>query len=132
MWLSSQSRKTQRSDQGAETGVVTLEGEKTAVYLTGERRDLPVLSPGGYCWRPAEGETVLVLKSGADGEELWVAGVPGDGTDLAPGEVRIQSRQAAVFLGNDGSIDLRGTVKINGVPMEELFEPKVKEEGGLG
>ena len=132
MWLSSQSRKTQRSDQGAETGVVTLEGKKTAVYLTGERRDLPVLSPGGYCWRPAEGETVLVLKSGADGEELWVAGVPGDGTDLAPGEVRIQSRQAAVFLGNDGSIDLRGTVKINGVPMEELFEPKVKEEGGLG
>ena len=75
---------------------------------------------------------MLVLKSGADGEELWVAGVPGDGTDLAPGEVRIQSRQAAVFLGNDGSIDLRGTVKINGVPMEELFEPKVKEEGGLG
>ena len=132
MWLSSQSRKTQRSDQGAETGVVTLEGEETAVYLTGERRNLPVLSPGGYCWRPAEGETVLVLKSGADGEELWVAGVPGDGTDLAPGEVRIQSRQAAVFLGNDGSIDLRGTVKINGVPMEELFEPKVKEEGGLG
>ena len=132
MWLSSQSRKTQRSDQGAETGVVTLEGEKSAVYLTGERRNLPVLSPGGYCWRPAEGGTVLVLKSGADGEELWVAGVPGDGTDLAPGEVRIQSRQAAVFLGNDGSIDLRGTVKINGVPMEELFEPKVKEEGGLG
>ena len=132
MWLSSQSRKTQRSDQGAETGVVTLEGEETAVYLTGERRNLPVLSPGGYCWRPAGGETVLVLKSGADGEELWVAGVPGDGTDLAPGEVRIQSRQAAVFLGNDGSIDLRGTVKLNGVPMEELFEPKVKEKGGSG
>ena len=54
MWLSSQSRKAQRSGQGAETGVVTLEGEKTAVYLTGERRNLPVLSPGGYCWRPAE------------------------------------------------------------------------------
>ena len=47
-------------------------------------------------------------------------------------DVRIQSRQAAVFLGNDGSIDLRGTVKINGTPIEELFEPKVKEEGGLG
>lgn len=131
MWLSSQSRKAQRSGQGAETGVVTLEGEKTAVYLTGERRDLPVLSPGGYCWRPAEGETVLVLKSGADGEELWVAGVPNTG-EISPGEVRIQSRQAAVFLGNDGSIDLRGTVKLNGTPIEELFEPKVKEEGGLG
>lgn len=132
MWLSRQSREASRSRQEPETGVVTLEGEETAVYLAGERRDLPVLSPGGYCWRPAEGETVLVLKSGADGEELWVAGVPGDGTDLAPGEVRIQSRQAAVFLGNDGSIDLRGTVKINGTPIEELFEPKVKEEGGLG
>ena len=131
MWLSSQSRKVQRSSQGAETGVVTLEGEKTAVYLTGERRNLPVLSPGGYRWQPTEGETVLVLKSGADGEELWVAGVPNTG-EISPGEVRIQSRRAAVFLGNDGSIDLRGTVKINGTPIEELFEPKVKEEGGLG
>lgn len=131
MWLSSQSRKTRTGGQGAETGVVTLEGEKTAVYLTGERRGLPLLSPGGYCWRPAEGDTVLVLKSGADGEELWVAGVPGDGTDLAPGEVRIQSRQAAVFLGSDGSIDLRGTVKLNGVPIEKLFEAKKEEEGGL-
>ena len=131
MWLSSQSRKVQRSSQGAETGVVTLEGEKTAVYLTGERRNLPVLSPGGYRWQPTEGETVLVLKSGADGEELWVAGVPDSGTDLAPGEVCVQSRQAAVFLGNDGSVDLRGFVKINGTPIEYLFETKVKEEGGL-
>ena len=68
MWLSRQSREVSRSRQEPETGVVTLEGEETAVYLAGERRDLPVLSPGGYCWRPAEGETVLVLKSGADGE----------------------------------------------------------------
>ena len=83
------------------------------------------------CVGAGEGETVLVLKSGADGEELWVAGVPNTG-EISPGEVRIQSRQAAVFLGNDGSIDLRGTVKINGTPIEELFEPKVKEEGGLG
>lgn len=132
MWLSSQSRKAQPDGQRAETGVVTLEGEETAVYLTGERRNLPVLSPGGYCWRPAEGETVLVLKSGADGEELWVAGVPGDGTHLAPGEVRIQSRQAAVFLGNDGSVDLRGAVKLNGTPIEELFEAKKQEGGGPG
>lgn len=130
MWLSRQSREASRSRQEPETGVVTLEGEETAVYLTGERRDLPVLSPGGYCWRPAEGETVLVLKSGADGEELWVAGVPGAG-ELAPGEVRIFSRTAEVFLGNDGTVDLRGTVKLNGVPIEELFEPKVQEEGGL-
>ena len=129
MWLSSQSRKARPSVPEAETGVVTLEGEETAVYLTGERRNLPVLSPGGYCWRPAEGDTVLVLKSGADGEEL---GVPGDGSDLAPGEVRIQSGRAAIFLGSDGSVNLRGSVKLNGVPVEELFEPKKQEEGGLG
>ena len=75
---------------------------------------------------------MLVLKSGADGEELWVAGVPGDRTDLEPGEVRIQSGRAAIFLGSDGSVDLRGSVKLNGVPVEELFEPKKQEEGGLG
>lgn len=131
MWLSSQSRKTQRSGQGAETGVVTLEGEKTAVYLTGERRDLSMLGPGGYCWRPAEGETVLVLKSGADGEELWVAGVPGREADLAPGEVCVRSGLAAVLLSNDGTIDLRGDVKLNGTPIEKLFEAK-GGEGGEG
>ena len=59
-----------------------------------------------------------------------MAGVPGAG-ELAPGEVRIFSRTAEVFLGNDGTVDLRGTVKLNGVPIEELFEPKVQEEGGL-
>ena len=47
MWLSRQSREASRSRQEPETGVVTLEGEETAVYLAGERRDLPVLSPGG-------------------------------------------------------------------------------------
>ena len=86
MWLSSQSRKTQRSDQGAETGVVTLEGEENAVYLTGVLLNLPVLSPGGYCWRPAEGETVLVLKSGADGEES------------AKGMVTVITHAARIFM----------------------------------
>ena len=128
MWLSRQSRRSPVHGEPAEVGTVTLEGEKAAVCLTGERRDLTVLSPGGYCWRPAGGESVLVLKSGVDGETLWVAGVPGGG-ELSPGEVCIQSRRAAVFLGNDGAVDLRGTVKLNGVPIEKLFEPK-KEEGG--
>ena len=35
----------------AETGTVTLSGESTAVYVQGERRQLPVYGPGGCCWR---------------------------------------------------------------------------------
>ena len=128
MWLSEQRRRTARGEETAEVGVVTLEGERTGVYLSGERRDLPVLGPGGYCWRPAAGEQVLVIKAGEDGEQPWVVGTACPAAEeLTPGDVGIYAGGAAVVLRGDGTVDLRGAVKLNGALLEELFEPKRKE-----
>lgn len=130
MWLSSQ-RRTGEESRTADMGRVTLGGDPAGVYLDGERRDLPVFGPGGYCWRPAPGQQVLVLKGGPAGKLCCVAGAEQEETDLAPGEVAVTAPGgAAVRLGADGSVDLIGTVKINGVPLETLLQPPVVEGGG--
>lgn len=94
MWLSKQSRGKENRESPADVGTVTLEGERTAVYLAGERRDLPALAPGGYHWRPMEGESVQVLKAGADGEQSWVLGTRTQKA-IQPGEVFIQGPSAS-------------------------------------
>lgn len=128
MWLSEQRRKIGRDERTAEVGVVTLQGEQTGVYLSGERRDLPILGPGGYCWRPAAGEQVLVLKAGEDGEQPWVAGTACEmAAELEPGDVGIFAGGAAVVLQRNGTVDLRGTVMLNGESLEALIHAKAKE-----
>ena len=63
MWISEQGRRRAEPDGTALVGRVTLPGDPAGVYLAGERRELPVFGPGGYVWRPEEGEQVLVLKT---------------------------------------------------------------------
>ena len=115
MWLSQ--KRPERWESPAQVGVVTLEGDPAAVYQSGERRDLPVFAPGGYCWRPALGAEVLVLKTGAQGEGACVAGTRIT-ANVAPGEVRIQSEGgASITLGADGTTPLAGDALVNGVPL---------------
>ena len=87
------------------------------VYLAGERRELPVFGPGGYVWRPEEGEQVLVLKTGQAGEAPCVAGQAcGQDWNLAAGEVLIYSGSASIRIGG-GGIRLTGDVLVNGKPV---------------
>ena len=102
-------------------GTVTLGGDPAGVCLDGERRDLPVFAPGGYVWRPARGDQVLVLKTGAEGEAPCVAGaLCGDDREVSPGEVLIYSGGSTVRLngGNitisGGIVNLTGRVLVNG------------------
>ena len=86
MWISR--RKETRQTERAQVGNVTVEGRLVGAMLDGERRDLPVYGPGGYVWRPSQGQEVLVVKAGADGEQPCVAGARGSlEVNLAPGEV---------------------------------------------
>ena len=131
MWLSEQRARRLSEEGPAELGPVTLEAESVGAYLPGERRGLTVTGPGGYCWRPRLGDQVLVIKTGEQGERPCVAGtVCPDTAGLGPGDVRICAGDAAVVLRTDGSIDLQGLVKLNGVPLEDKFARK--PAGGLG
>ena len=94
-----------------------MPGDPAGVYLAGERRELPVFGPGGYVWRPEEGEQVLVLKTGQAGEAPCVAGQAcGQDWNLAAGEVLIYSGSASVRIGG-GGIRLTGDVLVNGKPV---------------
>ena len=108
MWISEQGRRRAEPDGTALVGRVTLPGDPAGVYLAGERRELPVFGPGGYVWRPEEGEQVLVLKTGQAGEAPCVAG--------QAGEVLIYSGSASIRIGG-GGIRLTGDVLVNGKPV---------------
>ena len=85
MWLSKQGRTPPRPEETARVGRVTLPDDPAGVWTGSERRDVAVFGPGGYAWRPAAGEEVLVLKAG---EEACLAGVRCPGVP-EPGEVWI-------------------------------------------
>jgi hypothetical protein len=128
MWLS-QRRRQPAADGEAQVGRVTLPGDPAGVYLAGERRNLPVFGPGGYCWRPGAGEQALVIKTGTEGEQPCVAGVRNpEESDLEPGEVCIRTADglASLRLEQGGVIRLDGHVYINGTLVSE---PAEKEEG---
>lgn len=99
------------------TGPVTLPGEEAGAWLEGERRGLTVYAPGGYHWVPRLGEQVLVLKAGESGEQPCAVGVYAGGQSLQPGEVLITAGAASIKLELDGTVNVTGTLKINGIPV---------------
>lgn len=111
MWLSKQQKKSPASQAG-DVGEVTLTGHTLGVELDSERRGMAVYAPGGYCWKPALGQRVLVLKAG---EEPCVLAVPVEAGELAPGEVALSGPAGArVKLNADGSVTLGPRVQVEG------------------
>ena len=111
MWLSRQIKPAPATSD-VDLGITTISGQKVGVVTRGEVRDLPVYSPGGYLWTPANGTAVLVVKGGPGGEEQCVAGarpleeVP----DIEPGEVYLYGPgENTVYLKKDGSVEIRGS-----------------------
>ena len=124
MWTSERSRSLPVQEAAAELGTVTLGGDPAGVSLGGERRWLSVYGPGGYGWRPAAGDKVLVLKVGAEGESPCILGTAqeGDGDNpLGPGEVRIKGGESALYLGQQ-RLELTGEVYLNGQPLRKVIE----------
>lgn len=122
MWLSSKTRPAAVTS-GSDLGVTSISGGSAGVVTRGEVRKLPVYGPGGYAWRPASGETVLVIKGGTGGEESCVAGAKqGEVPDeLQPGEVYIHANGGSVYLKENGTVEvqgdgivLKGRVDVNG------------------
>lgn len=113
MWMAEQ-HKRRRPGDGSQIGSVTLGGDPAGVCLDGERRDLPVFGPGGYLWRPAREDQVLVIKTGSDGEAPCIAGKRNETEEeLGEGEVLIYSQNASIRLSR-GVISMEGMVLVNG------------------
>ena len=118
MWLSRKLSQHEMQDvASAQDGTVTIEGEETAVFSSGEKREVKTAAPGGYEWQPKKGEDVLVVRGGVLGEDAYAVGTVGQGAgDLAPGEIRIHTAGAEIVLRNNGRIDINGALYINGMP----------------
>ncbi|MBE6957048.1 MAG: hypothetical protein E7450_06310 [Ruminococcaceae bacterium] len=107
-------------------GVVTAQGERTGVYAEGCQRLLPVAAPGGYRWKPKNGQQVLVMKSGVDGEAACiVAQRESADNDLNPGELELFADGCSIRLSGDGQVRLKGEVLVNGVSLEAVIEAAV-------
>ena len=117
MWISRQAKTALPGEKApAEVGQTTLAGDPAAVYVSGERRQVPLFSPGGYFWRPAAGEELLVIKAGEEGEQPCAVGRRA-GTapkTLQSGEVAMASRGASVVLRNGGGVEISGKVDVQG------------------
>ena len=121
MWTSERSRRPLVREAAAETGEVTLGGGQAVVILGGERRWTALCCPGGYTWRPAAGDRVLVLKAGGEQESPFILGVETDGSDLAPGEVRLSGGSSTLRLGS-GGLELNGNIRVNGMTLENYIK----------
>lgn len=126
MWISQQGRCAGTREHDTHMAVVTAQGERTGVYMDGHQRWLPVAAPGGYRWKPQNGQQVIVIKSGADGEAAHVLARPDVECDeLKPGEVELYGPGSSVKLDREGRVRLQGTVTVNGAELEELVEAAV-------
>lgn len=126
MWTSERNGKQPIGEAPAELGTVTLGGDPAGVSMGGERRWLPVFTPGGYSWRPTVGDKVLVLKTGSQKENPCIVGMQQQADDLGPGEVKLNGVDCSLRLGT-GQVELEGQVFINGRTLEDIITQIVLE-----
>lgn len=132
MWLSKQIRR-ERPESEADLGVTTISADRSGVLSKGEVRDLPIYGPGGYFWRPGNGESVLVIKGGPGGEESCIAGAAQAESGIEPGEILIRSAGgASLRLRNNGSIEVKGTLSVTGSLMINGKPCQVEQCGQSG
>jgi len=121
-----QGRRLPLEEAHAELGLVTLGGDPAGVLVGGERRWLPVYGPGGYCWRPAAGDRVLVLKAGSEGETPCPLGTVQTEEELKPGEVCLSGGGCRLKLGQD-ALELQGSILLNGERLEDCIARVVSD-----
>ena len=114
MWISQRiAKRRDGTKDPADIAEVTIGGAAAAAYSDCESRNLGLVSPGGFFWRPSAGQKVLVFSCGG---ERVVAGALQEGTPsgMENGEIYLQSGGASIWLKNDGQIVISGDVDIDG------------------
>ena len=127
MWISKLGNfSAQNYDSVAEVGRVTVDTEPLGVMLSYETRNVALAAPGGYIWRPVEGQGVLVIKCG-ENDLLAVASTDPRETSLplAAGEICLQSDGGAeLYLRGDGRVQIVGDLDVSGSVTSAAPEPE--------
>lgn len=110
MWLSRQKAPAVQEAAGGEMGTVA-DPETSQVVTQTQSVALPVLGPGGFCWRPQAGQRVLV----SDG--AVVAGETVCPVALQPGECCLFAPGCSIHLTALGEIRIQGRVLVNGTEL---------------
>lgn len=96
-------------------GTVSVGGGNPTVISAGNQQETVLFGPGGMCWVPRRGQSVLVIKAGGAGSDICIAGAEVQGTEeMEPGEVKLFTDGASILMKNDGTIALEGRVLVNG------------------
>lgn len=120
MWLGKQvaGQKTGYSSL-VDRGTVTQNQEVTGVLLEGERRELQLVSPSGYRWKPAVGQEVLVLQDGQAQQQI--VGVMEDNSQITAGDVEIYASGGAKINLSGDVLSLSGKIYVNGESLEDYI-----------
>lgn len=107
MWISKM-LKPRTDEEMAESGSVTISGNRLETDSSVTTRQVTAYSPYGYCAIPPVGERVMLVPS-ADGQAI--IGTRLKASTLASGEVKITSKGgASIVLKNDGSVVINSLV----------------------
>lgn len=114
MWISKQITGASLNESAlAGRGEVTISHGAVGVYTDAERRDVPSVTPGGYTWRPRQGQRVLVIKT--DEGESVIAGLLQEPDENQDGDIIIETDSARIKISKiDGTVTLGGKVYITG------------------
>lgn len=135
MWTSQRSAgEKSRYQPWVDQGEVTLSGDVMGVYLDGERRELRMNNPGGYHWKPAVGESVLVVNENEGEKVLHIIGSnrttePGRQLPLPEveaGDVCVTSDGLAYVHLQGNDLRLQGNLYYNDVPIEVYLEKVIE------
>lgn len=117
MWISEKLAQNKTPVQNTAASVSFTDGGTASLMTGGEARGIPMYSCGGVVWRPKTGDGMLVFKTAGSGEICALT--PSDPSQVAPGEVMLQNGNASVYIKNDGTVHITGTLFINGVRYSE-------------
>lgn len=111
MWMGKQLARTAGGGGETAVGTVSVGGDAPAVVTDGEQRQAKVFSPGGYGWRPAADDEVLLVRAG---QPCILGRAQQCPVTLAAGEVCLFSGGAVVHLKQNGEIAVTGTLRLGG------------------
>lgn len=117
MWLSNQIIKDSTNKTAPVMANITQnDAAKISAQEAVEYREINSIVPFGIAYSPLSEQDVAVLPIGSNN---YCIGVKMEDKNLSPGDLMLYSgNTASILIKSDGSININGDVKINGVSLE--------------